>query len=214
METNSDLPGPPGSPGSLSNQVTADHPAEPREGAGEDKVAISPYSENGTLSSVDEQEAQEMLEEIAGDTVPSGVGAGVLPEEPGPGLGDSRPQREEQGIHEHSHPGTPLQPTSPEPLPLEKVSVPAESREDTEREDDTGKRKKIFLSDLEKLRLATLNLTSDAETEIQGEPQPQQPRPGHKAVTWSAPDRGKVDWDQHRFPEEEEEEEGNCRLSL
>ncbi|XP_059573594.1 F-actin-monooxygenase MICAL1 isoform X2 [Alligator mississippiensis] len=207
METNSDLPGPPGSPGSLSNQVTADHPAEPREGAGEDKVAISPYSENGTLSSVDEQEAQEMLEEIAGDTVPSGVGAGVLPEEPGPGLGDSRPQREEQGIHEHSHPGTPLQPTSPEPLPLEKVSVPAESREDTEREDDTGKRKKIFLSDLEKLRLATLNLTSDAETEIQGEPQPQQPRPGHKAVTWSAPDRGKVDWDQHRFPEEEEEEE-------
>ncbi|XP_019369672.1 PREDICTED: protein-methionine sulfoxide oxidase MICAL1 isoform X3 [Gavialis gangeticus] len=208
METDSDLPGPPGSPGSLSNQVTADHPPEPWEGAGEDQVAISPYGENGTLISVDEQEAQEILEEIAGDAMPSGVGAGVLPAEPGPGLGDSRPHREEQGIHEHSHPGMPLQPATPEPLPLEKVPVPPESREDTEWEDNTGKKKKIFLSDLEKLRLATLNLTSDGEAEIQGEPQPPQPRPGHKAVPFrSVPDRGKVGLGQHRFSEEEEEED-------
>ncbi|XP_019402314.1 PREDICTED: protein-methionine sulfoxide oxidase MICAL1-like isoform X3 [Crocodylus porosus] len=203
METDSDLPSPPGSPGSLSNQVRADHPPEPREGAGEDQVAISPYGENGTLSSVDEQEAQEMLEEIAGDTMPSGVGARVLPVEPGPGLGDSRPHREEQGIHEHSHPEMPLQPATPEPLPLEKVSVPPESREDTEWQDNTGKRKKIFLSELEKLRLATLNVTSDGEAEIQGEPQP----PQHKAVpSWSVPDRGKVGLGQHRFEEEEEED--------
>ncbi|XP_067387577.1 F-actin-monooxygenase MICAL1 [Emydura macquarii macquarii] len=241
--------GRPGSPSSFRDQLAADQPSEPWEGAGGAEEGKVPAREDRGSGTADMQQPaarpHTVLEENVGRPVSSGVAGRIQPEKPGADLGnwaDSPSQREEQSLREHGTSGAALPLSSPDPQPPEEGPAAPDFRQEEEEEgEDTGKRKKIQLSLLEKLQLSTLSLTSEAETKSQGGPWQREagsePFPSAApAKDPGAPERGQVFWVEPGFSEEakdveetdsddeeEEEEEDsqdcallpdNCLLSL
>uniref|UniRef100_A0A8C3XL96 Molecule interacting with CasL protein 1 n=1 Tax=Chelydra serpentina TaxID=8475 RepID=A0A8C3XL96_CHESE len=143
---------------------------------------------------------------------------GDFPQEPGGGLGDranSLSRQEEQSLRERGSSGAVLRQPSPEPRPPETGPAAPDFRQAEEDGEDTRKRKKIQLSPLEKLKLSTLSL--DSETESQGGPG--KPRAGSEpfrsaapANDQGAPERGQVCWVEPGFSEEAEAPWDACPL--
>lgn len=174
-------------------------PAEPWEGA-------VPAGEDTGAGTADMQQPaaqpHAVLEDNMGRPVSSG-GAGRA--QPGDGLGvwaHSQSPQEQQRRREPGTVGAALPQPSPEPRPLEKgPPLPDFGQE----EEETRKRKKIQLSPLEKLKLSTLRLTLDSETQSQGGPG--QHLAGSEPLQNAAPARAQVSWAELECSEEEEDGE-------
>uniref|UniRef100_A0A674JER1 Molecule interacting with CasL protein 1 n=1 Tax=Terrapene triunguis TaxID=2587831 RepID=A0A674JER1_9SAUR len=199
---------------SFPKQLAAAQPSEPWEGAGgAGEGAVLAREDRGSGTADMQQPAAQprtVLEENVGRPISSLVAGRAQPQEPGAGLGDRAsgwPQREEQSLREYSRSGTVLQQPSPEPRPPEKGPAAPDFRQAEEEGEDSRKRKKIQLSPLEKLKLSTLSL--DSETESQGGPGKHQA--GSEPFRSAAPakdqgtlERGQVCWVEPGFSEEAE----------
>lgn len=207
----SDGQGPPGSPSAFPKQLAADQPSEPWEEAGGAGEGGVPAREDRGAGMADMQQPATLpctvLAEDVGRPVSSHTAGRAQPQDPGAGRGDGVngwSQREEWSS------GAAL--WQPTPGPPEKGPAPPGFRQAEEEGEDTRKRKKIQLSPLEKLKLSTLSL--DSETESQEGPGTHRAgseplRSAVPAKDQGAPERGQVCWAEPRFSEEAE---GNSRL--
>uniref|UniRef100_A0A8C4VGP2 Molecule interacting with CasL protein 1 n=1 Tax=Gopherus evgoodei TaxID=1825980 RepID=A0A8C4VGP2_9SAUR len=201
-----------GGPSSFPKQLAAAQPSEPWEGAGEGAVPAREDRGSGTAD-MQQPAAQPrtVLEENVGRPISSYVAGRAQPQEPGAGLGyraNGWSQQEEQSLRERGHLGTALRQPSPEPRPPEKGPTVPDFRQAEEEGEDTRKRKKIQLSPLEKLKLSTLSL--DSETESQGGSGKHQTgwepfRSAASAKGQGALERGQVSWVEPGFSKEAEE---------
>uniref|UniRef100_A0A8C3RZM3 Molecule interacting with CasL protein 1 n=1 Tax=Chelydra serpentina TaxID=8475 RepID=A0A8C3RZM3_CHESE len=211
-----------GGPSSFPKQLAADQPSEPWEGAGGAGEGAVPAREDRGSGTADMQQPaaqpHTVLEENVGRPISSRMASRAQPQEPGGGLGDranSLSRQEEQSLRERGSSGAVLRQPSPEPRPPETGPAAPDFRQAEEDGEDTRKRKKIQLSPLEKLKLSTLSL--DSETESQGGPG--KPRAGSEpfrsaapANDQGAPERGQVCWVEPGFSEEAEAPWDACPL--
>ncbi|CAM4682151.1 unnamed protein product [Lepidochelys olivacea] len=207
LRVDSDGQGPPGSPSAFPKQLAADQPSEPWEGAGGAREGGVPAREDRGAGMADMQQPAALpctvLAEDVGRPVSSHTAGRVQPQDPGAGRGDGVngwSQREEW-----SSDAALWQPT---PGPPEKGPAPPGFRQAEEEGEDTRKRKKIQLSPSEKLKLSTLSL--DSETESQEGPGTHRAgseplRSAVPAKDQGAPERGQVCWAEPRFSEEAED---------
>ncbi|XP_043356279.1 F-actin-monooxygenase MICAL1 isoform X2 [Dermochelys coriacea] len=205
LRVDSDGQGPPGSLSAFPKQLAADQPSEPGEGAGGAGEGTVPAREDRGAGTADMQQPaalpRTVLEENMGRPVSFRMAGRAQPQEPGAGLGDwanGWSQPEEQSLCEQGSLGAVL-------WPPEKGPAPPDFRQAEEEGEDTRKRKIIQLSPLEKLKLSTLSLDSETESQ-EGPGEGSEPlRSAVPAKDQGAPERGQVCWVEPRFSEEAED---------